>query len=126
VAVRRLLDTNVVLYLLGGQLKEQLPSGTYFVSVITRMELLSYPSLDSRSEKQIRDFLGDVIVIGLTEEVEERAVQLRRQERLKMPDAIVAATALVLGAELLTNDKKLQRVSGVRVLVLGHGSGDSN
>jgi predicted nucleic acid-binding protein len=86
------------------------------------MELLSYPALDSRSEKQIRDFLGDVVVIGLTEDVEEQAVQLRRQERLKMPDAIVAATALVLGAELVTNDKKLQRVPGLRVLVLGQAS----
>jgi len=86
------------------------------------MELLSYPALDSQSEKQIRDFLGDVVVIGLTEDVEEQAVQLRRQERLKMPDAIVAATALVLGAELVTNDKKLQRVPGLRVLVLGQAS----
>jgi predicted nucleic acid-binding protein len=112
--VRRLLDTNAVLYLLGGRLTEPLPPGEYLVSVITEMELLSYPSLDRKSEKQIRDFLSEVAVIGLTQDVEERAVQLRRQERLKLPDAIVAATALVFEAELLTSDKKLQRVPGLR------------
>lgn len=43
-----LLDTNVVLYFLGGRLMNPLPSGQYFVSVITEIELLSYPSLSSR------------------------------------------------------------------------------
>jgi predicted nucleic acid-binding protein len=37
-----LLDTNVALYLLGGQLAESLPIGTYGVSVITEMELLAW------------------------------------------------------------------------------------
>jgi predicted nucleic acid-binding protein len=113
--VRRLLDTNAVLYLLGGRLAAPLPPGEYLISVITEMELLSYPSLDSRSEKQITDFLTEVAVIGLTRDVEERAIQLRQQEHLKLPDAIVAATALVFDAELLTNDKKLHRVQGLKL-----------
>ncbi len=82
--MRRLLDTNAVLYLLGGRLAHALPSGDYLVSVITEMELLSYPSLDSQSEKQIRSLLSEVAVIGLTKEVEERAVRLRREEHLKL------------------------------------------
>ncbi len=40
-----LLDTNIVLYFLGGPLVNPLPSGQYFISVITEIELLSYPSL---------------------------------------------------------------------------------
>ena len=40
-AVIRLLDTNAVLYLLGGQLAESLPAGEYVVPVITEMELFS-------------------------------------------------------------------------------------
>lgn len=43
-----LLDTNIVLYFLGGKLANPLPSGQYFVSVITEIELLSYPSLSFR------------------------------------------------------------------------------
>ncbi|MBV9267791.1 MAG: PIN domain-containing protein [Acidobacteriaceae bacterium] len=79
------------------------------------MELLSYPALDTTSEKQIRDFLSEVAVVTLTQDVEARAIQLRRQEQLKLPDAIIVATALVFDAELLTNDRRLQRVSGLRV-----------
>lgn len=112
--MRQLLDTNAALYHLGGRLAAPLPAGEYLVSVITEMELLSYPALDATSEKQIREFLNEVAVIGLTQDVQARAIQLRRQEQLKLPDAIVAATALVFDAELLTNDKKLQRVPGLR------------
>jgi predicted nucleic acid-binding protein len=43
---------------------------------------------------------------------------LRRQERLKLPDAIVAATAIAFGAEVLTNDKKLGRITGLRCRAL--------
>ena len=53
-----LLDTNLVLYLLGGQLVEPLPTGTYGVSVITEMELLAWPSLTTEEEKKVREFLG--------------------------------------------------------------------
>ncbi len=48
-----LLDTNVVLYLLGGRLANPLPSGEYFVSVISEIELLSYPSLSLEEEIEI-------------------------------------------------------------------------
>lgn len=40
-----LLDTNVVIYLLGGRLRHALPQGDFGVSVITEIELLSYPAL---------------------------------------------------------------------------------
>ncbi|NOT00232.1 MAG: PIN domain-containing protein [Phycisphaerales bacterium] len=41
------------------------------------------------------------------------AIGLRRKHRVTIPDAIIAATSLVLGATLLTNDEKLAAVSGL-------------
>jgi len=46
-----LLDTNVVLYLLGGRLAEPLPVGQFALSVISEMELLAWPSLDAAAEE---------------------------------------------------------------------------
>lgn len=107
------LDTNAVLYFLGGRLVEPLPEGQYLVSVISEMELLSYPSLQPSEEDRIRAFLSDVIVVNLTREIAETAVRLRRQHGLNLPDAIIAATSLVLDAELLTNDSHFRQVSEV-------------
>jgi hypothetical protein len=53
VAVRFLLDTNAVLYLLGDRLASPLEAGRYFTSVISEMELLSYPSLTAEEENRL-------------------------------------------------------------------------
>jgi predicted nucleic acid-binding protein len=112
-AVKSLLDTNAVLYLLGGRLANPLKSGLFFISVISEMELLSYPLLEPVMELQIRSFLSKVVVLGLTKNVRESAIKIRKENRLKLPDAIIAASALSLNAVLLTNDKTLLKIPGV-------------
>jgi predicted nucleic acid-binding protein len=107
-----LLDTNVALYLLGGRLAAPLPAGDYGVSVITEMELLAWPTLTDEEEKKVRAFLASVTVCELTPAIRARAVSLRRVERIKLPDAIVCATAMEHGAELWTNDTRLARMQG--------------
>ena len=47
---------------------------------------------------------------GVSEDIEHRAIQLRRAGALKLPDAVVAATALCMQAKLLTLDQRLARV----------------
>ena len=109
-----LLDTNVALYLLGGRLAVPLPVGDYGVSVLTEMELLAWPSLTPGEETRVRTFLQTVTVCELTPAIREQAVRLRREERLKLPDAIICATALEHRAELWTNDGRLVNVPGLR------------
>jgi hypothetical protein len=108
-----LLDTNVVLYFLGGRLTNPLPSGQYFVSVITEIELLSYPSLSSDEEVRIRDFLAKIIVVELESSIKDLAITFRKQYRLRLPDAIIAATAQVLNAILFTNDVRLVNLAEI-------------
>ena len=107
-----LLDTNVVLGLLKGQkadvafLRKHADYSLY-VSVITRMELLSFHSLGKEEEDAIQEFLDAVVVIPLSKDVEDVSINLRRATRRKLPDSIVAASAVVSGAILLTNDREL-------------------
>jgi len=109
-----LLDTNIALYYLGGRLAVTLPNGQYHVSIITEMELLSYPNLTSADEQQIRSFLSQLVIVKIDDGVKNMAIALRKQHRLKLPDAIIAATAQSLGAVLLTNDLKLSNLGVVQ------------
>jgi predicted nucleic acid-binding protein len=77
------------------------------------LELLAYPGLVPSEEQRIRDFLADVPITDLTQSVKHHAVSLRKRFGLKLPDAIVAATALALEATLLTNDQRLLALSDV-------------
>ena len=116
--MRALLDTNAILYLLGGRLADPLEPGDYYVSVISEMELLCYSSLTADAESHVRDCLSELTVVDLTPEVKKVAIDLRRQHNLKLPDAIVVASAITLDAELLTNDLQLLRIPGVRTRTL--------
>ena len=104
---RFVLDTNVILYFLGGRLVDPFPVGAYAISVISELELLAYPGLVSSEEQRVRAFLADIPITDLTQSVKHHAVDLRKRFGLKLPDAIVAATALALEATLLTNDQRL-------------------
>jgi hypothetical protein len=98
---------------LGGRLTNPLPSGQYFVSVITEIELLSYPSLTSDEEIQIRDFLTKITGVGIEGNIKELALALRKQYRIRLPDAIIAATAQSLNATLFTNDVRLANLTEI-------------
>lgn len=89
-----LLDTNVVLYLLGGRLAEPLPVGQFALPVISEMELLAWPSLDPAAEENVQNFLDSTTILELTPEIRRVAVRLRRLENMKLPDAIICATAI--------------------------------
>jgi predicted nucleic acid-binding protein len=103
--MRFLLDKNVVIYLQKGDLNESLPPAFYSISIITEMELLSYPMSDE-DINWLHRFIGAVEIIGLTKEVKELAIELRRSHKLRLPDAIVAASALLYDAVLLSNENR--------------------
>jgi predicted nucleic acid-binding protein len=117
------LDTNAVLYFLAGLLAEPLPQDDFFVSVITEIELLSYPLISKEDEVEIRAFLKDVTIIDLTETIKQSAIAFRRQYRLKLPDALIVATAHGLNAELFTNDIKLLNITELSIKSLSLKSG---
>lgn len=116
--VRFVLDTNVILYFLGGRLAEPLPVGPYAISVISELELLAYPGLTLSEEQRVRAFLADIAATDLTQAIKSHAVELRKRYSLKLPDAIVAATALALDATLLTNDQRLLALKEVPTRML--------
>lgn len=107
-----LLDTNVILGFLKGQpslvaLLETAETENLRASVITRMELLSFHGITPAEEKHIQGFLNAIAIVPLNTEVEDTAIRLRRVTRRKMPDAIVAASAVVSKAVLVTDDREL-------------------
>ncbi len=112
--MRAILDTNTVIYLQKGRLHQPLPAGEYFISVITELELLSFHGLDDAQQKWLGAFLSDIGIIEIDGQVKENTVRLRRNHRLRLPDAIIAASAQARDAMLLTNDQRLLALPVVR------------
>lgn len=110
-ALKLLLDTNAALYFLHGRLARPLPKGIYLFSVITEIELFSYPKISSSEEASIRRLLAPMTRVELTAAVREKTIAIRRDCRMKLPDAVIAASALTHDAVLLSNDAGFERVT---------------
>ena len=112
---RFLLDTNVVIGLAQGpgaardllDASGAVPS-TSAISQIARIELFSFPLLTAAEEVRLRQFIIPFDVLMLNEAIEQATIEFRRSKRLKLPDAIIAATANVHGLTLLTLDERLR------------------
>jgi predicted nucleic acid-binding protein len=110
--INTLLDTNIIIGLLKGN--EQVITVLSGISLsacgfsgITRMELLSYPSLTKDEEQAINRLLARMTYLAISPLIEDLTIQFRQSHRVKLPDAIIAATATAHNLKLLTLDKKL-------------------
>ncbi len=110
------LDTNTVIYALNEGLNIQ-PS-CHHLSVITEMELLSFSALTADDEKQLKEVLKLFYIHNIDLTIKHHAIAIRKNYRLKLPDSIILATAIVKDLPLVTSDKKLLNVAGSRGIEL--------
>lgn len=122
-------DTTVVIDLVLGRLPEasaswldtQLAARQVAVSVITRIELLG-KLVPAPEAAFLQSFIQSVAVLPLDEPVIQQTIVLRQQHRTKLPDALIAATALAHDRPLLTrNTADCRAVPGLQVLNLHEG-----
>lgn len=123
---RLLLDTNAVVSLLRGHpelLAITKPALWVGISIISEIEFLAFPELTPDDAGLFADFLKRVAVVDLTHQpamLIERVTGLRRDLRLRLPDAVVVASAIVHDACLVTADRQLlgleKRVEALQVL----------
>jgi toxin FitB len=108
-----LVDTDVCIDHLAGtrRLPGRQPRLAY--SVITRTELLAGPD---HQHEPARRLLAPLHEIPVDRRIATRAAAIRREAGVRLPDALVAATALVHGLTLHTrNHRDFRKVPGLRL-----------
>ena len=118
-----LIDNNVISNYFSGLFTEkamnfiadvidQIPN----ISVITEIEALSWINPDKSKESIVQEFIQDATVLGLTPDVISECVKIRRSKKIKTPDAIIAATAIVHSITLITSDSDFNNIQGLQVI----------
>ena len=120
-----LFDSNVLIYVLNRyndaalEFLSSTPINSRAISMITWMEVLAGATAPDVDET--RRFLNDFQLVELTKEIAETTVSIRRSMRLKLPDAIIYATAITTGRTLVTFNSRdfspgtpLTRLLGIR------------
>ena len=124
-----LIDSNIAIYLLNGSLNEKalnfmkpIINDSYSLSVITKIELLGFTFSDAGKFSETQNFIDDGALIGLTDEVVTKTIELRQTFKIKpnrrtVPDAIIAATAMVFDLTLISrNDKDFKSITGLKYI----------
>ncbi|GHV28829.1 hypothetical protein AGMMS4952_13480 [Spirochaetia bacterium] len=93
-------------------MEETLNTGDWYASVITRIELYAEPDMSADKRAGVDSFIESTSVIPMDDAIEQVTIAIRRDWRPKvlLPDCIVAATAVALGATLLTGDDTLKKL----------------
>ena len=118
-----LIDTNILIYIVQGN-----PEVEYFaseerlaVSYITEMEALGKYYISASEKQIIGGFLNRCHIIEMNARIKSLAIDIKQQTKMKLPDAIIAATAIDYKLLLVTADKDFEKISNLNLLLMNIG-----
>lgn len=118
------IDTNIVIAYFAedpavvAALEQKIAEGDrMLLPTIVKAETLSYPSIDGALLARMRRWFDEVTLIPLDGEIAERAADIRRATKLKLIDSIIAATATLYAASLVTRDEDFHRVPALEIVI---------
>ncbi|MBW4888167.1 type II toxin-antitoxin system VapC family toxin [Mucilaginibacter sp. HMF5004] len=123
--VRYIWDTNIAIYYLQQQLPENaelfiddlVKNDPPFISAMTEIELLCWKNSTEENIVVIRNFIESSMILDLDAAIKTKTVEIRKAHKIKLPDAIIAASALVYDLTLLTrNIKDFQAIETLKLI----------
>jgi predicted nucleic acid-binding protein len=113
------LDTNACIYFLNGDevLADFLQGQRIYISIITEIELFAFHGNNDASIEILNDFIDSITVLDIDKEIKTLTIQLRKTYKLKIPDTIIAASALALSLPIITADKVFKKIAGLDLIL---------
>ena len=117
--IRVVCDTNPLIYLLDGNkpIAQFLENKQIYLSVITELELFGKQNLSTHENELIEALLDNCFVIDVEPEIKRIYREIKQKYTIKLPDAVVAATALYLDLPLLTFDKGFKPIINLKLML---------
>ena len=119
-----LLDTNIVLYLLSGDstLADFLRDKQIVIAFTTELELIGFSDTSVDEQEYISDFLRNAEVVKLNVEIKNIYARLRKEHRIKLGDATIAASALFMNIPLMTADRLFSNIRELELVLYDKAS----
>ncbi len=123
--VKHLWDTNTAIYYLQQQfppnaekfVDELLKDEQPVISAITEIELLCWKTATEKDLQVLQSFISDALVIELEQPIKLKTADIRKAHKIKLPDAIIAATAIIYGLTLISrNIVDFKGIQGLTVI----------
>ena len=111
-------DTNPLVYMLGGnaQIGAFLSGKQVYISFIRELELFGKRDLSLEDKAMIELMIKNCFVTDINFSIKQIYVDLRQKYSIKLPDAVIAATAIYLDMPLLTSDNNFKKIEGLKLI----------
>jgi len=87
------------------------------ISAITEIELLCWKTNSKKDLQVLHSFIENALILELTKEVKHKTADIRKKYRVKLPDAVIAATALIYEMTLLSrNVEDFNKIEGLKLI----------
>lgn len=107
-----LIDSNVIIYFVNNELPQKsLPKikmilrESFIISTISNIETLGWYNISEKEQAKLATFLTNATVIYIDKLIEQKAIEMRQQKKMKLGDSIIAATALVNNLTIVTRNE---------------------
>ncbi|MCS7366017.1 MAG: type II toxin-antitoxin system VapC family toxin [archaeon GB-1867-035] len=122
-----LVDSNYIIYFSKGDNEiatffeeVQRRRNKLYISIITYLEVWGYWNLSDEEKEFLNTIRPAFIIIPLSLKIADKAIFLRQNMKIKLADAVIAATALVHGLSLVTNNiddfKNIQNLNLLNII----------
>jgi len=115
-----LIDTNILIYIIKGNPKVEYfaKSEILAISYITEMEVLGKYQISESEKQTIGNVLENCCIFEMDAQIKQSAINIKQQIKMKLPDAIVAATAIKNNITLVTADKDFKKVPNLDLVLI--------
>jgi toxin FitB len=109
---RFLIDTNIIIYYLNDEIPAnherallEIFQNSFHISTITHIEVLGWHLLDGEKRAEAEEFMENAHTLFVNDAIQKKTIELKKRKRMKTPDAIIGATALVYNLTLVTRNE---------------------
>ena len=112
-------DTNFLIYVHeGNKIVEPFLEYNFGISFITEVELLGFKGITKTEEIKLKKLLIDCFLIEWNTTIKEQTIELRKKYTLKLPDAVIASSAIVYGIPLVTADMAFSKIEELDLVLI--------
>jgi len=117
---RIVVDTSLIINLFNGvkEVQELIINRNLFVSIISEIEVLSFPNITPKDSQLLKSFLSECYIVDIEPAIKDITIDIRSRFKIKLPDAVIAATAIYFDLPLFTMDKGFQRIADLQAVIL--------
>ncbi len=118
-----LVDTNILIYHTSGSqratdfITKQIANHSFKLSIITKIEFLGWDQHTAEGFEKCRKLLNTATIYPVDDSIADKAIDLKKQKKIKLADAVIAATAILNNMKLVTrNSGDFKAVEGLEVV----------